>query len=375
MRTRLMRSRRGFTLIELLVVIAIIAVLIGLLLPAVQKVREAANRAKCGNNLKQLGLAMHNYADAYGRLPSAGWFEWCNAMDTGTPPGYTSTDWPQTGCWKFYPPTGSGVSDSAQSGWINSFSGSTGRDGTPWGAAPKQAAGWGFQIFPFIEQGALGNLPDSVRARETPTPMFVCPSRRGVQRLGGGHSTALSGNPLDYAVAYFGPVQNDSTFTKGQDPNLTKGVIIPSEPSPVWASRGTNDNPVKVSDIPDGTSNTLLLGEKFCRPDQYTGGAWNDDHGIISSLDPDGVRIGDRRPIHDIIEGGVDDNNPCCDWWRDPENRLPFARKGARFGGAHESGCNTVFCDGSVKIVSWSVTDAVWFAICARNDGNTYQLP
>src|SRR5437870_1000973 len=125
MMRKLFRWRIGFTLIELLVVIAIIGVLIALLLPAVQKVREAANRTQCANNLKQIGLGIHNFHDTYGRFPTHPNAGWGDLPDT-TGPG--AIDWHY------------GIAyDSSNA---------------PMG--PKsQSAGWAFQILPFIEQENL----------------------------------------------------------------------------------------------------------------------------------------------------------------------------------------------------------------------------
>ncbi|NBU73049.1 MAG: DUF1559 domain-containing protein [Bacteroidetes bacterium] len=137
--------RAGFTLIELLVVIAIIAVLIGLLVPAVQKVREAANRMQCTNNLKQLGIACHNHHDQLGFMPHGGWAWW-------------------------FPPTYIGLGSPA-----------TGK---------AQNAGWGFQVLPYIEQdsvwkgGGTTTIADAQRqAIGAPIKTMFCPSRRGPGQL------------------------------------------------------------------------------------------------------------------------------------------------------------------------------------------------
>lgn len=366
-RSRVPTSPRAFTLVELLVVIAIIGVLVALLLPAVQSAREASRRVKCMNNLKQLGIAMHNFHDVYHRFPSSGWYDWCRAMPNAVPTGMNAGDWGQNGCIVAY-------------AGVNSYSNgpvvANQPTGTPWPAPPQQAAGWPFQLLPYVEQNAAQNQAGG-HIRNTGLPAFVCPSRRPPgQRLTLG--SAVGAKPNCYAAPYFGPVSRDANTIFRTEASFF-GIIVPAEPPA--ANTGRGDMVVRMASITDGTSNTLLLGEKWLRPDQYLTGAWMDDHNFASSLDQDHTRIADEPPLKDtnnnpttgqrVAQG---DNNPCCDWWRDPLNRSPAPRLGSYFGGAHPGGMSALFADGSVRGINWTITKVVFANLGNKQDGNAVTL-
>jgi prepilin-type N-terminal cleavage/methylation domain-containing protein len=271
-----MHARRpsGFTLIELLVVIAIIAILIGLLLPAVQKVREAAARIKCANNLKQIGLAMHNFHDANGKLPS-GTEERCPANITfGSNAGCTY--------------------------YMN----------------------WALSILPYVEQANLYNQYDqtvpnympgytkNMAVVQTYVPVFACPSDTRANQLLAPDTLAPDGSGNDGTYKYMTGSYRAMTGV-GIYQDTYNGLTVDTDTlggywyEAVAASRGntkykdasgrllnptgvfhtdnqTGLSPTRLTDITDGTSMTIMVGEKHFTTHPTRGPFWGASFNLYS---------------------------------------------------------------------------------------------
>ncbi|MFM9966604.1 MAG: DUF1559 domain-containing protein [Planctomycetaceae bacterium] len=299
--------RRGFTLIELLVVIAIIGMLIALLLPAVQKSREAARITQCKNNLKQIGLAINNFHDRRGELPPSRNYD-----------HYMS---------------------------------------------------WAFLILPELESTNLFKNWDpqlkyyyqSDTARLTPIATYFCPARRGPPQVSTQNDDILSpfetsghvsGTLSDYACsAGYGPAGTWNWITSNGAMIMGEGVTDPPTVpagyyAPPLARLLTWKSRTSYRSLVDGTSSTILIGEKHVRPSRWgiaqeDGAIYNGDHpGNFSRRGGPGAPIA-KSPTDTYLDN---------------------------FGSYHESLCNFTMADGSVRSISVLIATDVLGKLTNRND-------
>jgi prepilin-type N-terminal cleavage/methylation domain-containing protein/prepilin-type processing-associated H-X9-DG protein len=363
---RLCRRIGAFTLVELLVVIAIIGILIALLLPAVQAAREAARRSQCTNNMKQIGLAVHNHHDTFKYFPSGG----------RDPRDYIT-----------YGPDPAAATGSPD-------------------AAPRQTAGWMFQILPYMEQSAVwqgtaGTGTTALGVREWSSisavvPAYYCPSRRSPGNAAintytkytwynkasiGADPASLGANrrvgQADYASCCVNTSMGYDVLAYFQTTTALQAVGVGrfglsggcGAIARVVAYRTLGDGtdvgnetaalmtPIGFADMKDGTSNTLLAAEKRYIPNRVTN-CTDMAEGFVGGWDQATMCRGDLQPAADTDLSNA--SNTTSSW---------------KFGSSHSGGMNAVFGDGAVKFLSYNIDMATFARMCHRADTDTFTMP
>jgi len=346
--TRLLR--RGFTLIELLVVIAIIAVLIALLLPAVQQAREAARRTQCKNNLKQLGLASHNYLDSFSVFPpccignGAGYLDWLT-WNSGGPQAID----------KFKNTTGMVLLmpylDQANifNKWDFNSAAST------CNTTDIGFAGWGNMTYTAAD--AAGNV-DAVNAAlgKTPLQVIVCPSDNG-----GEYYTGTSIGTVISAAAGGGfrsnYVMSGTRYANSYVHNWSRDAYIPAR-----LGLANDDRKTPIRDVADGTSNTVLLYETV-RENWYSSvGGWTHcAYNINGSGD-----FASTTAANDAFPAKINQ-------WMYPGYPTSFKPGRATLpnnpSSLHPGGCHVVLADGSVRFISEYIAQSTQDRLSLMADG------
>jgi prepilin-type N-terminal cleavage/methylation domain-containing protein len=350
---------RGFTLVELLVVIAIIGILIALLLPAVQAAREAARRTQCSNNLKQIGLAFHNYLDARKEFPYGG---------INADPNRTYID-------------GQGNIVPDHQAQIATFTSAPGAIAT----GTNQAWGWAYQILPYMEREALYEEVDDNKVKATVVPGYLCPTRARVNFVFQipPRSGVYLGGPraqIDYKAS-FGDVRTANSRNTGGPANWTGivGTSNPRRPGPLPPIQNNNFPKVDTAAVLDGTANTLMVGERSIFIDWWNGPQppVNAECGVGAGPECDAYRGGWTAGANQFgyIVGGWSQlfQNPIKDRYSNGVGGAAGLAVGYQhFGSSHPEAAMFVLCDASVRPIRYSISPELFRRLCNRKDGEAF---